>query len=366
MHTAHDTAIVVDPRGSFTIGMPEQLQLKVTNAGTAPTTGTTTVDDVLPAGLAFIAADGDGWACALAPGAGHVQCSTSDVFAGGRAFPPLTVTVRPSLDAWPAFVDTATVTAADDQFLPNNTASATVRLLGVGPPDLSPVLQLPTLSVGRSSVLVVTVHRTGATPSGTTTVTGAIPAGLRLVSATATGWTCTPGPQFACTTTSTTFARIRLSVIPSAAALPAVVFSAMVHNDGDRNAANDTATATLPVHGQLTFTRLQVGLRWQARHGHRRRSGIRRLAGLSLLGGLPSATVGVSCVAGCGRPKLLATASVRSPSRGVRLHFAHAIAVRARTRLVVFERAPGRATLKQRYAFEHTRHAGWHARVLRR
>ncbi len=58
-------------------GLP--FTLLVSNNGTGPTSGTVTVTDTLPAGLALVDASGSGWNCVIA--AATVTCSRADVLA---------------------------------------------------------------------------------------------------------------------------------------------------------------------------------------------------------------------------------------------------------------------------------------------
>jgi uncharacterized repeat protein (TIGR01451 family) len=364
VRTAHDASVAFSATGRFDVDRDERLRITVANAGTFPTMGITTVDDVLPAGVSFISAEGDDWSCALVPGeVAHVRCTTAAVVGGGVGglFPRIELIVRPTLAAWPSFVDTATVTAVGDQFAPNDTSSVTVRLSGTGPPDLSLQITPRTLSVDTPATFGMTVRRTGATPTGTTLVTGALPASLGPVSASGTGWTCAIAPQLSCTTTSASPGRIAVVVKPTAAAVPAVAIGATVHNDGDRNAANDGATASLTVR-PLVFGAFRVDAAWRVRrHGP---PPARRLTGLAVRRAHPGAALDVRCVAGCRHPKLLASATARRSRRGTRLHFAHALVVRASTVLTVSEHMPGSATVTQRCGFERKRHGGWRLQTL--
>ncbi|MCC6316819.1 MAG: DUF11 domain-containing protein, partial [Gemmatimonadaceae bacterium] len=56
-----DLAIAKVATGSFTVGSNASYTLTVSNPSANPTTGPTTVTDLLPAGLAFVSATGPGW-----------------------------------------------------------------------------------------------------------------------------------------------------------------------------------------------------------------------------------------------------------------------------------------------------------------
>ena len=65
------------------------------NVAAAPTSGTVTVTDTVPAGLTLVSMAGTGWTC---PAAGNA-CTRGDVLAGGASYPPITVTVNVSPSA---------------------------------------------------------------------------------------------------------------------------------------------------------------------------------------------------------------------------------------------------------------------------
>lgn len=80
--------------GPWTIGQSgAQYTISVANLGAAPTTGTITIRDTLPANLTLRAAPvGSGWNCAGSTGA-SVVCSTAAVIAAGASAPSISVPV---------------------------------------------------------------------------------------------------------------------------------------------------------------------------------------------------------------------------------------------------------------------------------
>jgi uncharacterized repeat protein (TIGR01451 family) len=88
--------------------------IKVTNAGTGPTTGNITVTDTLPAGLTFVSGStAGGWSCTATGQA--VTCTYSGsalAAAGGNSTVTLTVSVAPG--AFPSVTNTATVADPND------------------------------------------------------------------------------------------------------------------------------------------------------------------------------------------------------------------------------------------------------------
>jgi len=81
--------------GNFSQGQQNATySVTVSNAANAgPSSGTVTVTDNLPAGLALVSMAGSGWTCS----ANH--CSRSDVLSGGASFPAITVTVNVASNA---------------------------------------------------------------------------------------------------------------------------------------------------------------------------------------------------------------------------------------------------------------------------
>ena len=97
----HDSFLRVDAPNTTVYG--ERLTLTVANRGRRATDGSAvTVTDTLPAGLAAlvnnpgfgagpVAASGAGWTCT---GSATSTCTRSDVLKPGKAYPPITITVR--------------------------------------------------------------------------------------------------------------------------------------------------------------------------------------------------------------------------------------------------------------------------------
>ena len=95
-------------------------------------------------------------------------------------------------------------------------------------------------TVGVPGVYTLSVQNVGSgTLAGQITVTDAVPAGLNVVSATGTGWTCgVSGQDVTCTITpagglasGASLPEISVTVIPTSAAVPSVTNTATVAND---------------------------------------------------------------------------------------------------------------------------------------
>ena len=85
-------AVAKSHSGNFAIGQPGTYTIAVSNTGTAPTSGTTTIVDTLPAGLTYNSASGSGWSCSAA--GQTVTCATTVPIPAGGAASPISLTVN--------------------------------------------------------------------------------------------------------------------------------------------------------------------------------------------------------------------------------------------------------------------------------
>ena len=137
--------------GNFRPGdVGDTYTITATNSGTAPTSGTVSVADTLPAGLtARRVLAGASWSVNLAT----LTATRSDPLAAGASYPALTLTVN--VAAAPADVtNTATVSGGGETNTSNDTASDPTF---IGLPEVtgtSPSLQGGTLPLGTSSLAV--------------------------------------------------------------------------------------------------------------------------------------------------------------------------------------------------------------------
>jgi uncharacterized repeat protein (TIGR01451 family) len=103
--------------GNFTQGQNGvTYSVTVTNAGPASTSGTVTMAEEPPVGLAPVSMSGNGWNCAPY----SVICTRNDLLAAGASYPPVAVTMDVASDAPSLLVNS--VTAFD---VGSATASAT-------------------------------------------------------------------------------------------------------------------------------------------------------------------------------------------------------------------------------------------------
>ncbi|HEY0185610.1 MAG TPA: hypothetical protein VGC09_22640, partial [Rhodopila sp.] len=165
--------------GDFTVGANGVYTLQASNTGTAPTTGTITVTDVLPASLTFVSATGAGWTCAEAPAQTVTCTSTTPIAAGSPATPtlgaPITLTVAVAAAAAPSVINTARASGGGDDTCP---AAPAATLARCSPSDTTTVNQAlinatkSAINVtGPSAAAVYTVNYT-VTVSNTGTAAG--------------------------------------------------------------------------------------------------------------------------------------------------------------------------------------------------
>lgn len=116
---------------TFKVGQNGSYTLRVTNVGTAPTTGPVTITDTLPTGLGFVSAAGTGWVCSdAAPG---ITCTYSGTIDPDEVAPAITIHVSVAEAAVPNVINAARVsTTGDDNPSNDNDTEATpvLRVLG--------------------------------------------------------------------------------------------------------------------------------------------------------------------------------------------------------------------------------------------
>ncbi len=243
---APDLTISKTHVGNFTRGQPASYTLTVSNAGGAPSSGTITVSDVLPASLSYVSATGSGWSCSAV--GQTVTCTNPGPVAAGASLPAITLAVDVASNAPASITNTATVSGGSDSDGSNNSASDPTTI--VGAPDLAITkTHSGSFTVGSNGVYTIGVSNVGTSPTtGAITVTDVLPTGLTYVSATGTNWTCSavaqsvtcsnPGPV----APSASLPNITLTVSVGAGAVPAVTNTATVSTAGDSNGANDSAS----------------------------------------------------------------------------------------------------------------------------
>ena len=243
--TATDLTIDKSHVGGFPLGGQGTYTLSVRNDGNAPTVGTTTVTDTLPAELTYVNATGSGWSCGNVGQA--VTCTRSLSIDGGQTAPPINLVVDVADTEEEETINSASVSTADDVNSANDSDTDPTPLTAA---DLEATKShTGSFRVGTDRAYVIRVENVGSQPTqGNTVVTDTLPAGLTYTGASGSGWSCgAVGQLVTCTRTAAVAAGastppITVQVDVGQAAYPGITNVATVTNQEDRNDANDSAS----------------------------------------------------------------------------------------------------------------------------
>ena len=234
----------------------------VSNAVTGGTTsGTVTVTETLPGGLALVSISGTGWTCVA------TTCTRSDVLKGGSSYPPITVTVNVAPNATSPQVNQAALSGGGSV---SANATDPTTLVPAGTP---PSLRITKTHSGNFAqgqqnanyTLTVSNGPAAGPSTGTVTVTDTIPSGLTLVSMAGTGWSCLTN---SCT---------RSDVLNSAASYPPITVTVNVAPNatspqvnqaavagGGSPGANTTDSTAITILGTLSVNRTRLNFGFSA------------------------------------------------------------------------------------------------------
>ena len=178
----------------MTPGTQETYTIRVRNDGPGTVVGPLTMTDVLPQGLTYVSATGDGWTCSAT--GQTVTCTRPDNLAAPETAPPITLVVEVAGDAPARSTNRTSATGAIDND-PNDPNNVDVLdVVRVGEADLwiekSHTGSFPRGGTGTYSILV---GNRGPNQAATPRVVDTIPSGLTFSSASGTGWTCTNSGQ---------------------------------------------------------------------------------------------------------------------------------------------------------------------------
>jgi uncharacterized protein (TIGR03437 family) len=261
-----DLTITKTHTGNFTQGQTgASYAIVATNSGTASTSGTATVSEMLPAGLTATSMTGTGWSCTQPAG----PCTRSDVLTAGNSYAAITLIVNVAGNAPASITNQATVAGGGESNTGNDTASDPTTILSSALPDLTITKthngNFTQGQAGGSYTITVTNSGTAST-SGAVTVTDTLPAGLTATAITGSGWGCTQ-PVGPCTrsdvlTAGNSYAAITLTVNVANNAPASVTNQVTVSGGGESNAGNDTAsdvTTIVTAPPALTITKTHNG-----------------------------------------------------------------------------------------------------------
>ncbi|MGZ5569752.1 MAG: DUF7933 domain-containing protein, partial [Usitatibacter sp.] len=287
-----DLQVTKTATSTFAVGVNGTYSIAVNNTlGSAPTVGTYTVTDNLPAGLTFVSAAGTGWTCAAnVPAAGdnvvggtRMVCTNATVIAaGGTNANAITLTVLPAAGAAPSVTNTATISGGGEPASNNGNDSSTITtsVCLATCPDIRVTKAGPaSFTVGVNGTYTITANNTlgGLATSANYTVTDTLPAGMTIAVVPAgVGWVCTAntplagdnivgGGRVVCTSATVMAAgaanpnAITVQVVASNAAVPSAVNNVSIAGGGEPpgNTGNNTFQLTTPVNNfdlQITKT----------------------------------------------------------------------------------------------------------------
>ncbi|MGE5324624.1 MAG: hypothetical protein ACM3SW_17290, partial [Actinomycetota bacterium] len=212
--TVPDLTISKTHTGNFTQGQTgAAYTITVSNVGPAPTSGTVSVVDTLPAGLIIHRGVGSllgtGWTCDSLT----LTCTRADALAAGASYPAITLTVDVDPNAPATVTNSVSVSGGGEANTANDTAT-----------DPTTIIQVADLAIAKSHTGNFTQGQTGAQytltasnvgpgpTNGTVTVTDTLPSGLTATAISGTGWTCVLA-TLSCT---------RSDVLAAGAAYPAI------------------------------------------------------------------------------------------------------------------------------------------------
>ncbi|HEX2057316.1 MAG TPA: Ig-like domain-containing protein [Actinomycetota bacterium] len=178
----------------MTPGTQETYTIGVRNDGPGTVVGPLTVTDVLPQGLTYVSATGDGWTCSAS--GQTVTCTRPGNLAPLEAAPPITLLVAVAADAPARSTNRTSATGAIDND-PNDPNNVDVLdVVRVGEADLW-IEKSHTGSFGRggTGTYSIVVGNRGPNSAATPRVVDTLPAGLTFSSASGTGWICANSGQ---------------------------------------------------------------------------------------------------------------------------------------------------------------------------
>jgi uncharacterized repeat protein (TIGR01451 family) len=142
------TAVYVDPvdlrmdkahTDAFVHGSNGQFTLTARNDGGTATTGTVTVTDQIPTGLAYVSAAGTDWTCGTSGSPVTVTCTRTAAVAAGANAPVITLTVLVNAAAGAEITNTASVSGGGEPAAKNGNNSDSDKVLIDAPANAAPV-----------------------------------------------------------------------------------------------------------------------------------------------------------------------------------------------------------------------------------
>ncbi len=220
-------AIVKSHTGDFTVGQTGTYAIVVSNMGNLPSSGTVTVTDALPSGLAATSTTGTGWSCS---GTATVTCTRSDALAASSSYPAITLTVNVG-GGGPSVINSATLTGGGD--FPRSTTDVTrinASTLAITKTHTGD------FTVGQNGTYTIGVSNVGTTATaGTVTMTDVLPSSMSAASVGGTGWNCSGVSTITCT---------RSDALAAGSSYPPITLAVSVGGNVGASLVTNTATVT--------------------------------------------------------------------------------------------------------------------------
>ena len=240
---------------AFTVGQNGVYMIVVRNVGNAPTIGTVTVLDTIPATLTSPVGAGAGWTCTTV---GQIVTATyaAAIAAGDSA--KFTITAGVTAAAYPSVINAATASGGGDNSTANNRDSDPTAITGV--PDVTiDKRHVAAFTVGQSASYTIVVHNIGtAVTANPVVVRDTLPTGLTGATGSGAGWTYVDGAIEVATLVGSIAAgdsaKFTVTVNVGAAAYPSVTNAATVSLTGDLDPSNNRDTDPTPITGTPDVT----------------------------------------------------------------------------------------------------------------
>ncbi|MBI3177211.1 MAG: DUF11 domain-containing protein, partial [Chloroflexi bacterium] len=205
--------------------------LAVTNNGPSEAPSVS-VSDALPTGTTLVSASGTGWSCS---GTTTVTCTRATLAVGAAPSITVTVTVGASVAQGTVLSNTATVsTSSIDTNPANDSATATTTVNAQADLSMIKTDSPDPVIAGNNLTYTLAVTNNGPSNAANVSVSDTLPAGVTLVSATGSGWSCSGTTAITCTRAS-----------GSVGALPAISVTVSVpSNTAQGTVLNNSATVS--------------------------------------------------------------------------------------------------------------------------
>lgn len=200
---AIDKSDSIDP---VAVGANFSYLLRVSNVGSHVATGVV-VNDVLPAGLTFIAANGPGWTCS---GSSSISCTLAGSLVAGSSS-SITIQVTAPTQATTLSNRASVSSSEPDSNTANNSDTESTTVTAEPPPPPQPradvavsaqVLTSPVLT-GQTVSMQLAVNNAGPDVAPNVILNGAFAAAFEPTAASGNGWACAiTGQQVQCTRSS--------------------------------------------------------------------------------------------------------------------------------------------------------------------